>query len=59
MTLKQLMVKAQCILLTDASYRILREPKKLKILRILMLLTKGYKYPLIILTLVEINYPSK
>ena len=59
MTLNQLMVKAQCILLTDTSYRILREHKKIKTLRILVLLTKGYKYPLINPTLVKINNPSK
>ena len=50
MTLNQLMVKAQCILLTDVSYRILREPKKIKIIGILILLIKGYKFPLINLT---------
>ena len=50
MTLNQLMVKAQCILLTDVSERILREPKKIKIIRILLLLIEGYKFPLIILT---------
>ena len=57
MTLNQLMVKAQCILLTDISYRILREPKKIKILRIFILLIKGYTFPLIILTRVKINHP--
>ena len=31
MTLNQLIVKAQCILLTDASYRVLRKPKKIKV----------------------------
>ena len=40
MTLQHLMVKAQCVLLTDTSCRILREPKKIKILKILMLLIK-------------------
>ena len=30
MTLNQLMVKARCVLLTNGSYRILREPKKIK-----------------------------
>ena len=48
MTLNQSMVWAQCVLLTDATYRILREPKKVKDLRILMLLIKGCNYPLII-----------
>ena len=50
MTSNQSMAKAQCILLTDVSYRILREPRKKKILTILILLIKGYKFPLIILT---------
>ena len=59
MTLNQLMMKAQCILLTDASCMILREPKKIKILQILMLLIKGYKFPPIILTWGKINPPLK
>ena len=53
------MVKAQCMLLSDANYRILREPKKIKILMILTLLTKGYKYPFIIPILLVINQPMK
>ena len=59
MTLNQLMGKAQCILLTDISYRILREPKKIKIIRIPILLIKGCKFPHIIWTRVEINHPLK
>ena len=59
MTLNQLMVKAQCVLLTDVSYRILREPKKIKIIRIPILLIKGCKFPLIIQIRVEINHPLK
>ena len=51
-TLNQSMVRAQCVLLIDASYRILREPKKIKGLRILI---KSFKYP----KLVKINYASK
>ena len=43
MTLNLSMVRAWCILSTDASYRILREPKKIKDLKILMLLIKGCK----------------
>ena len=59
MTLNQVMVKAHCILLTDVSCRILKEPKKINILRILMLLIKGYKFPLVILTWVKRNDPFK
>ena len=47
------------MILSDAIYRILREPKKIKIVMILTLLTKGYKYPLVIPILLVINQPLK
>ena len=46
MTLNQLMVKAQCILLIDVNYRILKGPRKIKDLEILAPFIKGYKCPL-------------
>ena len=46
-------------MLSDANYRILREPKKTKILMILTLFSKGYKNPLIIPILLVINQPMK